>query len=166
MKKIVSVLLVLAALLALSSCALIGKVYDKAPATFTSNGLTITLTEAFAETDVENYTVCLASKAVVVLGLKEAFSLQEGFEDLTLDEYAVLARQSNASKSPSEISKENGLTSFEYSFFNAEKNQTYKYFTVMLKGSDAFWMVQLACEESVYEEHKPYMIEWAKSIQV
>jgi hypothetical protein len=166
MKKVVSVLLVFAVLLALSSCALIGKVYDKEAAEFSSNGLKITLTEAFSETTVENYTVCFASKSVLVLGLKEAFSIQEGLADLTLNEYAALVRQSNSEKSPTEISKENGLTSFEYSFLNTEENKTYRYFTVMYKGSDAFWTVQLACEESAYEEYKPYMIEWAKSVTV
>jgi hypothetical protein len=98
--------------------------------------------------------------------LKEAFSLQEGLADLTVDEYAALVHQSNSEKSPTEISKENGLTSFEYSFLNTEENKIYRYFTVMYKGSDAFWTVQLACEESAYEEYKPYMIEWAKSVTV
>lgn len=158
MKKIVSVLLVVLLLFSLASCM------EPSPKEFTSNGMSITLTNKFVETNVQGYTVCYDSSNAAVFALKEAFTLQAGLSDLSLDEYAQLVYQANSSKSPNPIATENGLTIMEYSFLNTEENQTYCYLATMFKADDAFWLVQFACKENAYEAQRPQFIEWAKSV--
>ena len=164
MKKFVAVLLVVAALVTMASCS--GKVYEADAKEFTSNGLTITLTDAFVETKQEGYTVCYDSKSVAVIALKESFSLAEGVKDWTLEYYADLIKSSNSAHSPSNPVKVGNRMVIEYTFFNPNTNVTYHYYTCMYKGRDAFWMVQFACDVNDIEEYKPYMMQWADSVRV
>lgn len=158
MKKIISVLLIIAALLSFAAC---GEASEK---TFSKDGMSITLTDAFKEADVDGYTVCYDSKNVAVFILKEEFSLLEGAENLKLDEYIELLRQSNSDKNAGEAVTSDGLTYFEYTFLNEEENVTYKYFTTAIKSEDAFWMVQFSAKEDSYDEQKANFITWAKSV--
>ncbi len=159
MKKVLTVLLVLTLLLvSLSSCM------KATPKEFASNGMTITLTNAFREKSVEGYTVCYDSAKVAVLALKESFSLLQGFENFTLDQYAHMVREANAAKAPGEIFEVEGLVAMEYTFFNESEKQDFKYFCTMFKGTDAFWLVQFACKTQDYDNYKNSFVEWAKTI--
>ncbi len=164
MKKLLAVLILAASLISMVSCG--GKVYEADAKEFTSNGLTITLTEAFVEKEQAGYTVCYDSKSVAVIVLKESFSLQAGIKDWTLEHYADLIKSSNSTHSPSNPTKVGNHMVMEYTFFNPNTNITYHYYTCMYKGSDAFWMVQFACDVNDIDEYKPYMIEWADSVRV
>lgn len=159
MKKILCCLLVVLFLFSLTACG------GESAKEFTSNGMTVTLTDAFQETNYEGYTVCYESKDVAVFVLKESFSIQEGFGDLSLDDYAELVYAANASKNPSAVAKEDGLTVMEYSFLNQQENQTYSYYSAMFKGTDAFWLVQFACVEDKYEAKRDTFVEWAKTVE-
>ena len=159
MKKMVSGLLVLLLLCSLVSCTN-GTAKD-----FTSNGMSITLTDAFRENTYEGYTVCYDSKDVAVFVLKESFSIQKGMNDWSIDDYAKLVYDANASKSPSNVSKEDGLVSMEYSFLNEQENQTYRYYATMFKGPDAFWLVQFACKQDAYDAKRQTFIDWAKTVK-
>ena len=142
------------------------KVYEKVPKQFSSSGMKITLTDAFIEATVPGYTVCYDSSDVAVVALKESFSLLAGLSGLSVEEYADLVHQSNASKSPTAVTKLDGLTVFEYDFLNTDLNQTYSYLTVMYKGSDAFWTIQFSTLKGQYTEYRPYLINWAKTVNV
>ena len=158
MKKIVSLFLALVMLVAFASCG------TAAPKTFSAQGMSLTLTSAFKENTQAGYTVCYESSKVAVFILKESFSLQPGLENLMLDEYAELVRQSNASKSPSAIEKQDGFHSMEYDFLNEKENQTYSYFCSMFKGPDAFWLVQFACKDGDYDAYRDTFMDWAKTV--
>ena len=90
------------------------------PKDFSSNGMTITLTDEFVKTDVENYTVAYDSKNVAVFALKEAFALADGFQDYTLEQYGNLVLQNN-NLSSSKIEDKEGLIGFEYEFKSRHK---------------------------------------------
>ncbi len=158
MKKFLSLILAMVLLLAFASC---GKAQPKE---FSSSGMTVTLTTAFRENTQAGYTVCYESSEVAVFILKESFSIQPGVENLTLDEYADLVRQSNASKSPSAIAKQDGFHTMEYDFLNEQENKTYSYYCTMFKGPDAFWLIQFACEEGDYDSYKETFLGWAKTV--
>lgn len=160
MKKIVSFLLIALLLFSFVACNIPVTAKD-----FSSNGMTITLTSEFKEANIEGYTACYESKNVAVFVLKESFSLFEGAEDMSIDEYAELVRKANSSKSPSEISKSNDLVSFEYDFLNEQENQVYSYISFMYKGDDAFWLVQFACKEESYGTLIQSFIDWAKTVK-
>lgn len=164
MKKLVALAVLFVMVVTLTACG--GHVYDADPKEFTTSGMTITLTEAFREITLERYTVCFDSSEVAVFGTRESFTAQGGFADITLEDYAIMVYNNNATKGPSDITEIEGLTTMEYAFLNEAENVTYCYFLSMYRGATAFWLIQFACEESLYEEYRPYFIEWAKTVDV
>ncbi len=178
MKKIVAVLLVVAALITMVSCNEDKNQTDQpqentTPAeqivkekSFTSNGLSITLTEDFVKSSQPGYTVCYDSESVAVIALKESFSLQAGIKDWTLEHYADLVKSSNAAHSPSTPKKVGDRMVMEYTFYNSETKITYHYYTCMYKGSDAFWTIQFVCNVNEIAQHKADMVKWADSVRV
>ena len=138
---------------------------DKTPDAkdFSSNGMTITLTDEFIKTDIENYTVAYDSKNVAVFALKEAFALADGFQDYTLEQYGNLVLKSN-NLSASELQNLDGLTEFEYEFTNPNTKDTYKYFSFVYKADDAFWLVQFATLTENVNEYRTQILEWAKTV--
>lgn len=140
--------------------------FNKTPSvkTFSSNGMAITLTDEFKETNIENYTVVYDSKNVAVFALKEAFTLVDGFEDYTPKQYADLVIQTNNLES-AETKTTEGLTHFEYSFTNPETNDVYQYFSYVYKTNDAFWLIQFTTLNKNVDEYTQQITEWAKSVE-
>ena len=133
------------------------------PKDFSSNGMTIKLTDEFVKTDVGNYTVAYDSKNVAVFASKEAFALADGFQDYTLEQYGNLVLQNNNFFS-SKIEDKEGLIGFEYEFTNPYTKDTYKYFSFVYKADDAFWLVQFATLTENVNEYRAQILEWAKTI--
>lgn len=144
----------------------VGLLSDQTPEMkiFSSNGMTVTLTNEFKEVDIENYTATYDSKNVAVFALKEAFALADGFENCSLEEYADLVIKNN-NVGPAEIKTVEGLTYFEYEFVNPETNDTYRYFSYVYKTNDAFWLVQFATPDKNVEKFTQQITEWAKSVK-
>lgn len=132
--------------------------------TFSSNGITITLTDEFKETNIGNYTVAYDSKNVAVFALKEEFTLADGFGDYTLEQYADLVIQANNLGS-AEIKTVEGLTHFEYDFTNPQTNDAYRYFSYVYKTNDAFWLIQFATLNENVDEYAQQITKWAKSVE-
>lgn len=133
--------------------------------TFSSGGMSIELTNEFREKDIENYTVVYESKKVAVFILKEDFTLLDGVENYTPEQYADLVIQSNALSS-AEIKTVDGLIHFEYKFTNPETNDTFQYFSYVYKANDAFWLIQFATLDKNVEEYAVKIAEWAKSVNI
>ena len=131
--------------------------------TFSSDGMTITLTDAFQKISVEPYTVVYDSQKAAVFALKEPFTLAEGLEAITLDQYAELVIQANDLK---DVEKKtlDGLPCLEYDFTNTESNQTFHYYIFPFKTGDAFWTVQFAALKGSGEIDPQQIAAWAKSI--
>lgn len=138
---------------------------DKTPDAkdFSSNGMSISLTDEFIKTDVENYTVAYDSKNVAVFALKEAFALADGFQNYTLEQYGNLILKNN-NLSASELQNLDGLTEFEYEFTNPNTKDTYTYFSFVYKADDAFWLVQFATLTENVDEYRAQILEWAKTV--
>lgn len=138
---------------------------DKTPDAkdFSSNGMSISLTDEFIEIDVENYTVVYDSKNVAVFALKEAFALADGFQNYTLEQYGNLILKNN-NLSASELQNLDGLTEFEYEFTNPNTKDTYTYFSFVYKADDAFWLVQFATLTENVDEYRAQILEWAKTV--
>lgn len=159
MKKLLVILICAVVLLSCVSC------FSPVEKAFSTNGMTITLTSNFKETTVNGYTVAYDSSKVAVFVLKENFSLLEGFEDYSLEQYGEILRQNNESKNPSELKEIDNITYFEYQFHNTELDRDYKYFTTVYKSSDAFWMIQFCSLVKDYESQFDNMLTWAKSVE-
>ena len=162
MKKFLSLLILLTITISFSACS----ANTPKEKTFSSSGMEITLTSEFTQKSMANYTVCYESPNSAVLVLKESFSLMDGSEDMTLAEYGEMVRNSNSSHSPSSLSTANGITYFEYSYLNQSENITYRYYTTVHKGSDAFWLIQFVCPDSQYTTQKTNFVTFAKSISI
>ncbi len=124
--------------------------------TFSSGGMTITLTAAFEEVEYEGYTACYDSKKVAVFALKEDFSVLDGLEDYTVFEYGQLVLETNEVNLP--LKSVDNLTFFEYT------ESGYTYCAFVFKADDAFWLVQFATPESDAEEYQTKIFKWAKTI--
>ena len=109
MKKIASLFLCAFLLLTAAGCASHSNPFSAEEKLFSSDGMEITLTKAFRKTSVDGYTVCYDSSKVAVFALKEAFSLAEGLEEMTLDDYRELVLQANESKNPQRGDSNNGV---------------------------------------------------------
>lgn len=135
------------------------------PKEFSKEGMTLTLTKEFTEQTQGGYTVCYGTKDVACLALKEPFSLAEGFEDYTLDEYGDLVLESNSLKETSKLQNSDGLTYFEYEFTHPETKELYHYFSAVFKASDSFWLVQFATLEKDFDANREDIVKWLNSIE-
>ena len=131
------------------------------PKEFSSSGMSITLTDEFSEADIADYTVTYDSRNIAVFALKEEFSLVEGLQDYTLEEYGDLIIQSNGLSS--KVKNYDGLTGFEREYTNPDTLDTYKYFAFIYKSNDAFWMIQFATLKENADEYRATIVEWAKT---
>ncbi len=137
------------------------------PETFKVDNMSITLTSDFEAQNMEGFTATFVDEKNVVVAfvIQENFSLLEGFEDWTLDEYASVLRSSiPESAEVGDTKTENGIKYFEYEFTNTELNLTYYYYTAVFKDTDCFWTVQLMCLAEDKEATKPVFEEYTKSI--
>lgn len=164
MKKVLSLFFVFAMLFSLTSCLPDEAKSGKAK-TYTVEELSITLTDSFMRMSsiAPDFTDCYGATDATVFFQKETFESLEATGDETVDQYAEAVREASSASDVSEILHEDGVTYFEYS--GESEGDTFKYFAAMFKGPDAFWLVQFACEDTVYEEYKPYFIDWAKTVE-
>ncbi len=132
------------------------------PKTFSDNGMNITLTNEFRELEAESFTHCYESSTVAVLVTKEAFTLPEGSESYSTQQYMDLVLQNN-SLSATKFSRD-GLVGFEYEATNADTKETFRYISYVYKSGDAFWMVQFAGTPANVQTAADQIDEWAKSV--
>lgn len=131
--------------------------------TFSSKGMTITLTKDFKKSSYDGFTTAFESDSVAIFALKEEFSLLEGFEEYTLEEYASLVINGNNLTSATTKNKD-GLTYFEYYYTNEATNEIYHYYSFVYKTKDSFWMIQFALLDENTQKEEDNIFKWAKSI--
>ena len=129
--------------------------------TFTSKGLTVTLTDEFQETSIDGFTVVYSSSKIALFALKEEFSHFEA--GTTLAEYADLVIKANGLNNATVETKE-GLTCFTYE--STVDGVSYSYFASVFQGTDAFWLVQFSTETSDFEASKDAIVDYAKTVTV
>lgn len=132
------------------------------PKTFSAQGMEITLTDEFRETEMEGFDVCYDSTHAAVFCLKEPFSLMEGFEDYTLEEYGELVIQSNGFEGSAELQTADGLTYFSYN--SDVDGQVYSYYAVVYKADDSFWLIQFTALQEDLPDYQDSFVQWAKSV--
>lgn len=131
---------------------------------FTSDGMTVTLTEDFEQESVDGFTAACKSPEAAMFAVKEEFTLMDGAEDLTIEEYVNILFQNNPLTAEAELNTEGEIPWFEYSYMDPMAGQTYQYFVAVYKTEDAFWLVQFATPEALAEEMTPRFHKWAESV--
>ncbi len=134
------------------------------PKDFVKDGLHITLTDDFTATEMEGFTACYSADDAVVLVLKEPFTLADGFENYTVTQYGELVIQKSNYSSQTKLEQQDGLNYFEYRYKNEQNQQEYHYIATLFKSKDAFWLVQFAVLQDDFEEQRPQLMQWAKSV--
>ncbi|MDD2268730.1 MAG: hypothetical protein PHY15_04150 [Eubacteriales bacterium] len=140
----------------LNSCSAFVK---EKPKTFSDAGMKIELTNKFSKVSFEPYTVCYNSGKVAVFALKEEFTLFSGI-NYSLEEYAEVVLKNNSLSS--EVKEVDGLVTF--TFKKDVEKTNFSYFASVYKTTDAYWLIQFACESSDYETYKDEIIKYAKSV--
>ena len=85
----------------------------------------------------------------------------EGFENLTLEEYAELSATAYA-LDPGYAADANGNLVTTY---NADVDGTnFFYYTTLRQGSDCFWTINFACEDAKKAEFTDLFTQWNASI--
>ena len=125
---------------------------------FSATGMTITLNDKFKTRSYDGFELVCESRKVVVFALREKFSGYPAMKEWTLQEYAEAANASTNAP----IQHKDGLIFFEY---DATNGTEYHYVAFVYKTGDAFWLVQFATDKSDAEECRPYILEWAKTVQ-
>lgn len=141
--------------------ALLPLLKEASPKTFSKSGMSITLTDDFEEESMDGFTACYDSNDVAVFALKEGFDLMDGFDLLTLNEYAEMVINTNSVSC--EVKSVDTLTYFDYT--STPSDTEYYYFVVLYKAEDAFWIVQFVTPEKNADEYKDSFIDWAKTVK-
>lgn len=118
-------------------------VAEPVPVDFAAAGLHLTLTDEFAEKQHVSYTALYESSELVVLALKEEYTLfdKTDFSSLTTPaEYAGLVWHANQLEGEVPVQEKDGLTWFDYSRTTNGTDYTYRAYA--FKSADAFWLVQ------------------------
>ncbi len=158
MKKLLAIILCLAALLSLSACG--------ETKTYREGGFSIKLPKTLERAEKERYDLYLEDGDLFVWVIKDDFSAEDGMDTWALDMYLGTLGVLNEAYTPTPVTEENGIIYFEYNAFNEAKAKTFTYLTTAYKASDAFYMVQFVCEDNEYETYKPQFMEWAKTVKV
>lgn len=162
MKKIVGVFVIICACFLVSGCS--DQVKDK---NFTGRGFSITLTEDFQEKEIATATNYYESMEAIVTALKEEFTLLEAIgidKDSTMEEYAELIAYNN--KKDFEFKKNENSDYLYFTYDSTVNGKDFYYYGVIKKGSDSFWLINLACQKEKEKEFQPKFEKWASTIKV
>ena len=169
MRKIIGKLSILLALFFLTSCfsgCMIGatavSVYlAGSEKKFSKEGMTITLTELFAEQEFPGKTGYYLSPIMGVLTLKEEFSSDSVSSEWNLENYAEQVIARNNFDVSYEIS-EDGYAFFEHEMTVEEVS--YSYLTTCHKTEDSFWLIEFFTYTKAYGLLKNTMFTYASTI--
>ena len=130
------------------------------PQMFEKDGSKLLLTDRFIEKESElGFYAYYVSNFCGVVVLKEDFSLEEGLEDRSLEEYIgnVIANNGHIDIKPQ---NKDGLW-----FYVRDRDGTRSY-SYSYKGSNAFWIVQFLCMTSDAPKLGDLFYLWANSVEV
>ena len=143
--------------------AVASAIFAESPKTFASNGMEITLTNEFREAEFEGFTVCYDSPNAAVFALKEPFSLAEGLENYTLEQYGKLVLANNGMED-FPLYPMGSNYCFEFTYTDPTTAETFYYVSVVYRSQDAFWLIQFAVPEENFDDYADTIQAWATSV--
>jgi len=130
---------------------------------FQCQELQIMLPEAFAETAVPGYTGCYSDGETAVFLMREAFAAEEGFGELSVEEYGNRILANNYMDGVT-LETRDGLTVFAKVIADEATGIDYYYYCGLFKGQDAFWMVQITTDADGASENISQFRQWLKTV--
>lgn len=131
---------------------------------FKCEEMQITLTDEFMKVPVADFDACFANEDIVVLVIRDDFSVMDGLENYTLQEYGELSLEANELAEVSKVKQNNGIMYYDYEAENTEENNTYYYYATIFKSKDAFWTIQFAVLTEEVEQYMPQIMEFSETI--
>lgn len=138
---------------------------ENRPRDFSVDGMTITLTSAFDPYDQEGFAAAYGSDDSLCFVRKEDFSLAEGIEDLSLEEYGQILIQISPQAGDAQLQLDGGIPYFEYNHTSEDTGNDYNYVICLYKSEDAFWSVQFATMLKDAQRLRPDIEKWAASVR-
>ncbi|MBE6978010.1 MAG: hypothetical protein E7438_05145 [Ruminococcaceae bacterium] len=136
---------------------------DPEPKQFAVDDMRITLTDDFIKYPDKSHTAVYTNKKggqITVMILQEEFSLAEGFDRYTAQDYGRMVIANNDLDTP--VFYEDGIVFFEYDGISG--NTTYHYVATVFKGPDAFWLIQFGTKQEDAAEFREQIFQWAQSV--
>lgn len=145
--------------LLLSGCSAANQDSMNLKKTFVESGLSITLDIGFTERYSSDSYACLTSADISVFIFKENKSVFDN-PAMSAEEYAGLLMEENSL----ELNTENsgGILNFRYDKDMDGGSATC--FSYIYESSDAFWLVQFACDSRNADDFEPYIDQYAASV--
>lgn len=155
----------LLAVLMLCGCASEATPAEPVAADFSKAGMTVTLTDAFAEKEYVSYTACYESAEISVMALKEEYTLFDNTDfssASSLEEYAGLVWNANQFTGAVPLVTDGNLQYFE--FDRSANGNEYTYRAYVFKAADGFWLVQFVSRADRYAELADTMHAYAATV--
>ncbi len=128
--------------------------------------MSISLNQDFGEYDFSEYgyDTAFISDDVSIYVLKEDFSLFEGYEVETLEDYADVVITANREYMPSKVQSLDGIPYFTSMYYNEEYDETYRYVTFLYESDSAYWTIEFTTLSEDFAEYEEQINNWAKSV--
>ena len=132
---------------------------------FAAAGLHLTLTEDFAEKQHAAYTLYAESADLLVLGLKEEYTLFENTDfsaQTSPEQYAALVWTANQLEGEVPLVDDGALLWFEYD--NHVNGADYRYRAYVFKDNEGFWLLQFAARADGFDALSETIRGYAQSV--
>ena len=162
-KKILFILLSLC--LMLCGCAEEEEPVGPAAKEFVSAGLHVTMTDAFTEKQHAAYTFYAESADLLVLGLKEEYTLFENTDfsaQTSPEQYAALVWHGNQLEGDVPLESDDELLWFDYE--KHVNGADYRYRAYVFKDNEGFWLLQFAARAEEFPALAQSMGEYALTV--
>lgn len=134
------------------------------PKNFVADDFEITLTTEFAD-DYEDGVYYFGTKECSVAVYSYHYNEYAQITSMTEQEFLNLLKDNGRFGISSELKEESGFAVVEERAESAQ-GDIRSYFTVFIKGEDAFFLFEFGSETDKYSEYRPEFIEWAKTIVI
>lgn len=93
--------------------------------------------------------------------------LANGLSELNVSEFTDRFLTSSGMKDAVEVNYTTDRAEFGYVVADPENNDVYYYYyTVVMKGNDCIWIVQMACYEALADKYASEFDKWVASIEI
>lgn len=164
MKRFIKIFMVILASFMLASCNL----FDPEPKEFSGSGMTVTLTEDFAENSNIAAQFYLLSNDHFFMGNGEGKSLLSDYGVASLEDYIKLVLQTSKKTVDYKKYVNEDKTIFYYAYYTSEvEDVSYSYMLVTMEGSTKYYTMNFGCYTSTFDDDiKEMYMDWAKTIEV
>ncbi len=146
------------------SASLLKKTPVREAALYSCRGMQIVMDESFAEQSAPGFAASFVNAETAVRVMREDFSLQEGLEGLTLEEYKDQIFANNGFEASFLREQEADRICFAYTWSDPGTGDRYAFYNVLMKGPDAFWLVQFSAPQEDAADREPVFRQWAGTI--